>query len=218
MTALLLTAAVVTGLAAGLIVAWLLPRRSRPSRSLPGRALPRRSRGGRGPRGSRGRRRDESGDSDGGTARRILLPFTGTSISRRSLEAAIRLARAEDAIIMPAFLASVPRHLPLGAPLPAQCLQAMPLLEAIEQRAIAAGVRVDARVGRGRSFRDALRQVIADEPVDRIIVSASANPRGGPSAQDLQWLLTKAPTEVLILRPAPEDDRRVSADNVVGHF
>ena len=47
---------------------------------------------------------------------------------------------------MPAFLARVPRTLPLDAPLPAQCLQAMPLLEAIEQRASTQGVAVDARI------------------------------------------------------------------------
>lgn len=150
--------------------------------------------------------------------RRILLPFTGTSISRRSLEAAIRLARAESATIMPAFLANVPRHLPIDAPLPGQCLPAMGLLEAVEQQALAAGVAVDARVGRGRSYRDALQHVLADEPVDRIIVSASANPRSGLTPQDLQWLLAKAPMEVLILRPAPEDDRRVTEAGVTGHF
>ncbi len=44
--------------------------------------------------------------------RRILLPFTGQAISRRAFEAAVRLAKAENAIIMPAFLARVPRQLP----------------------------------------------------------------------------------------------------------
>lgn len=150
--------------------------------------------------------------------RRILLPFTGTSISRRALKAAVRLARAEDATIMPAFLARVPRHLAIDAPLPAQCLRSMPLLEAIEQKAIAAGVPVDARVGRGRSYRDALQQVIDAEPVDRIIVSATTNPRTGLDARDLQWLLEKAPSEVLILRPAADDRRAVTADAVAGHF
>ena len=42
------------------------------------------------------------------TVRRILLPFTGPAISRRAFEAAVRLAKAEDATIMPAFLARVP--------------------------------------------------------------------------------------------------------------
>ena len=50
--------------------------------------------------------------------RRILLPFTGQAISRRAFEAALRLAKAENATIMPAFLARVPRNLPLDAPLP----------------------------------------------------------------------------------------------------
>ena len=71
--------------------------------------------------------------------RRILLPFTGTAISRRSLDAALRLARAENATLVPAFLATVPRHLPLDAAVPAACGCGMPLLEAIEQAAASAG-------------------------------------------------------------------------------
>ncbi|MEN3284362.1 MAG: hypothetical protein V7607_5502, partial [Solirubrobacteraceae bacterium] len=120
--------------------------------------------------------------------RRILVPFTGMSISRRAFDAAIRLARVEDATIMPTYLARVPRHLALDAPLPNQCLQAMPLLEAIEQRAIAQGVRVDARIVRGRTYRDALRRILGAEPVDRVIVSATANGGKGLSADDLEWL------------------------------
>ena len=150
--------------------------------------------------------------------RRILLPLTGMSISRRSLDAAVRLARAEDATIMPAYLARVPRHLALDAPLPNQCLQAMPLLEAIEQRAIAQGVNVDARIVRGRTYRDALRRTLEAEPVDRVIVSATANSRKGLSADDLEWLLEKVPAEVLILRPDPEDHRKLTAEAVKGHF
>jgi hypothetical protein len=150
--------------------------------------------------------------------RRILLPFTGVSISRRALEAAVRLAVAEDATIMPAYLARVPRTLPLDAALPKQCLRAMPLLEAIEQRAAKGGVRVDARVGRGRTYRDALRSVLDAEPVDRVIVSATSHPRTGLDTGDLHWLLEKVPAEVLILRPDPEDHRAVTAEAVSGHF
>jgi nucleotide-binding universal stress UspA family protein len=150
--------------------------------------------------------------------RRIMLPFTGMSISRRAFDAAIRLARVEDATIMPTYLARVPRHLALDAPLPNQCLQAMPLLEAIEQRAIAQGVSVDARIIRGRTYRDALRRTLDSEPVDRVIVSATANSRKGLSADDLEWLLEKVPAEVLILRPDPEDHRKLTAAGVKGHF
>lgn len=150
--------------------------------------------------------------------RRILLPFTGAMISRRAFDAAVRLARVEDATIMPAYLARVPRHLPLDAPLPATCLKAMPLLEAIEQRASAQGVHVDARIGRGRTYRDALRRMLEDETVDRVIVSAGASSKNGLSPDDLEWLLDKVPAEVMILRPDPEDHRAVTADAVSGHF
>ena len=76
---------------------------------------------------------------------RILLPFTGTEISRRALDAALRLARAENATLMPAYLAAVPLRLPLACALPNEAGRAMPMLEAIEQRAASQGVAVDAR-------------------------------------------------------------------------
>jgi nucleotide-binding universal stress UspA family protein len=150
--------------------------------------------------------------------RRILLPFTGTAISRRAFDAAVRLARVEEATIMPTYLARVPRQLALDAPLPAQCLQAMPLLEAIEQRASSQGVAVDTRIIRGRTYRDALQRMLDAEAVDRVIVSATSNGRKGLSADDLEWMLEKVPAEVLILRPDPEDHRKVTGETVAGHF
>ncbi len=149
--------------------------------------------------------------------RRILLPFSGQAISRRAFEAAVRLARAENAIIMPAFLASVPMNLPLETPLPVQCSQGMPLLEAIEQKASAQGIAVDSRVGRGRSARDALRRLIEHEHFDRIIVTADEGP-AGLSYDDLRWLLERVPAEIMILRPAPDDHRQISLEVVGGHF
>ncbi len=150
--------------------------------------------------------------------RRILLPFAGQEISRRAFEAAVRLARAENATLMPALLATVPRTLPLDSPLPAQCSTSMPLLEAIEQRAEAQGVSVDARVSQGRTYRDALRRLLDDESFDRIIVSAGNGDHDGLQADDLGWLLERVPAEVLILRAAPDDNQRISASGVAGRF
>jgi nucleotide-binding universal stress UspA family protein len=179
----------VVALAAGLVGGWFLP-----------------------PNGHNGHTKLPRG------TRRILVPFTGTSISKRAFDAAIRLARVEGATIMPAYLARVPRHLPLDAPLPAQCLSAMPLLEAVEQRAAALDVPVDARIIRGRTYRDALRRLLDEEHVDRVIVSATSNARSGLSSDDLEWLLEKVPAEVLILRPDPADHRALTAGAVAGHF
>jgi hypothetical protein len=145
-----------------------------------------------------------------GRVHRILLPFTGTTISRRALDAALRLAGAENATLVPAYLATVPMSLPLDVPIQRQCETAFPLLEAIEQRAARAQIRVDTRIERGRSYRDALRRILSDERFDRVIISATASEHEGFSSEDIIWLLTRAPAEVLILRPDPDDIRTVS--------
>ena len=58
---------------------------------------------------------------------------------------------------------------------PASARSRIPLLEAIEQRATEAGVPVDARIERGRNQRHALRQTIAHERFDRIVIAAAAH-------------------------------------------
>ncbi|MGH3100358.1 MAG: hypothetical protein ACRDPU_05175, partial [Thermoleophilia bacterium] len=57
---------------------------------------------------------------------RILFPFVGRALSRRALDAALRLARADGASLVPVFLAQVPMRLPIDAPLPRQCGVGMP--------------------------------------------------------------------------------------------
>jgi nucleotide-binding universal stress UspA family protein len=143
----------------------------------------------------------------------ILLPFTGTAISRRAVDAALRLARAEEATLMPAYLAAVPKRLPLDCAIPAEAAKAMPMLEAIEQRATAQGVEVDSRIERGRSYRHALERLLGRESFDRVVVPATADAGADFSGDDLVWLLERAPAEVLILRPGPEDRRFVTGSN-----
>lgn len=143
----------------------------------------------------------------------ILMPFTGTSISRRAVDAALRLAQAEEAMLMPAYLAAVPKRLPLDCSIPAEAAKAMPMLEAIEQRAASQGVAVDSRIERGRSYRHALERLLGRESFDRVVVPATAEVGAGFSGDDLVWLLERAPAEVLILRPGPEDRRYVTARN-----
>jgi hypothetical protein len=152
----------------------------------------------------------------GPPVRHILLPFAGLAISRRAVDAALRLARAENAVLMPAFLARVPMTLPIDAPVPQQCSAAMPVLEAIERRAHARGVQVDARIGRGRSYRDALRRLLASERFDRVVVPAGAMGTPGLTGDDLVWLLDRAPAEVVIVRPDPEDRLTLTGAGVPG--
>ncbi len=135
-------------------------------------------------------------------AHRILFPFVGGALSQPVLDATLRLARAEEATLVPAYLARVPLHLPLGAPLSRECTEAMPLLEAIEHRASRTGVAVDARIERGRTYRHALRLLLAHEPRERVVVAADTTGTDGFDAADIAWLLEHAAGEILVLRPA----------------
>lgn len=154
----------------------------------------------------------------GADSRRILLPFSGEALSTRALDAAIRLALAEGATLMPAYLATVPLALPLEAAMPRQAGLALPVLEAVEQRASRKGIMTDCRVSRGRTRRDALRRLVAEEDVDRIIVAARRDGDPGFTQDDIAWLLESAPAEVLVLRPGPDDHRVVTAKAVRGYF
>ena len=148
--------------------------------------------------------RHRRGEEEHAPSRRILFPFVGTQLSLSALDAALRIARVENATLVPAYLAPVPMSMPLGAPIPRACGQAFELLEAIEQRADAVGVPVDGRIGPGRTARHALRELLAAERYDRIVVAAETARTDGLSAVDVAWLLEHAPGEVAVLRPADE--------------
>jgi Universal stress protein family len=156
---------------------------------------------------SRGRRAPVQATS----SRRILFPFVAGALSQRALDAALRLAKVEGATLVPVFLARVSLDLPLESALPRQCSMAMPLLEAVEQRATEAGIAVDSRIVRGRNRRHALRQAIAEESFDRIVIAASAQGSPGFDPDDVAWLLENAPGEIVVLRPSAEDQSVDSA-------
>lgn len=145
------------------------------------------------------------------TSDRILFPFTARALSRPALDAALRLASAEHATLVPVFLANVPLQLPLDTPLPRQCSMAVPLLEAIEQRAARYGVPVDARIERGRDRRHALRETVEHETYDRVVIAASAHESDGFHSEDVTWLLDHAPGEVVVLRPTRDETIGVPA-------
>ena len=123
-------------------------------------------------------------------------------MSRRALDSALRLARAEHATLVPAYLAVVPLRLDLRAPLTLECAGALPLLDAVEQRAHRFEVPVDTRIERGRSARDALQRLLAEERFDRIVLPAASHAEVGFSPADVAWILGHVDGEVLVFRAA----------------
>jgi hypothetical protein len=134
-------------------------------------------------------------------ARRILFPFVGETVSQSALDASLRLARAEHATLVPAYIATIPLQRKLDAPIPDDCAAAMPLLEVIERRAARLSVPVDARIETGRTARHALRRLAGTESFDRIVIPASDS-RNGFSAEDIAWLLEHVDGEIVVLRAA----------------
>jgi hypothetical protein len=134
-------------------------------------------------------------------ARRILVPFEG-QLDQRVLDAAIRIARAEEAVLVPAYLLIVPLRYAEDSPLHDQVELAMPLLEAVELAALRAGVPVDARIEKGRTLTHALKRLWEVEPFDRIVAPAPVEGSPGFTEKELAWLLTHAPTETVVLKPA----------------
>jgi hypothetical protein len=135
--------------------------------------------------------------------RRIAFPFTGDGLSEPTLAAALRLARVEGATLMPVYLALVPMRLSADVPLRSECDLALPMLDAIEQRAARAEVPVDSRIERGRTVRHALRELIAHESFERMVVAAGADSSGeGFTPEAVAWLLTNVPGEVIVMRSA----------------
>jgi hypothetical protein len=136
-------------------------------------------------------------------ARRIAFPFTGEGLSEPTLAAALRLARAEGATLMPVYLVLVPMRLSADVPLREECDTALSMLEAIERRAARAEVPVDSRIERGRTLRHALRELIAHESFERMVVAAGADSSGaGFTPEAVAWLLANVPGEVVVLRSA----------------
>jgi nucleotide-binding universal stress UspA family protein len=137
--------------------------------------------------------------------RRILIPFTSGELDPGVLDAALRIAQAEEAILVPAYLIVVPMKFSLEAPLKSEVEVAMPFLEAVELASLRASVPVDARIERGRTPSEALERLWEVEAFDRVVVPAPRPGHPGLSDKDITWLLEHAPCETLILRPAPRN-------------
>lgn len=141
---------------------------------------------------------------------RILVPFTGGTLDPTVLDAAIRLAQAEHATLVPAYLLLVPLRYAEDSPLREEVAVALPLLEAVEHAALRAGVPVDARVEKGRSPTHALQRLWHEEHFDRIVAPAPNGRGGGFTAKDVTWILAHAPSETIVLKPSPNGGVGVS--------
>jgi hypothetical protein len=82
------------------------------------------------------------------------------------------------------------------------------LLEAVEQRALRAGVPVDSRIVRGRTGQHALQTLTECEKYYRMLLPAASGTEDGLDAPAIAWALDHAPGEIIVLRPGSEAPAR----------
>lgn len=142
--------------------------------------------------------------AEGFGAHRILFPFDERTLSMSALDTTLRIAAAERATLVPTYLAVVPMRVSLDAALPRQVEIALPLLDRIEERATRRGVPVDSIIEPGRSYRHALKRSL-DRGLPHRVVVAAASPAGhGFRSDDVAWMLDHTPSELLVLKAAPD--------------
>jgi len=134
---------------------------------------------------------------------RILVPFTGGTLDQTVLAAAIRIAQAQEATLVPAYLLRVPFQYSEDSPFASEVEVALPLLEAVEHAALRGGVPVDARIEKGRTPTHALRRLWEVEHFDWIVAPASSTGGGGFTTKEVAWILDHSPSETVLLKPAP---------------
>ena len=126
-----------------------------------------------GPRGRLAYRSRRRGACERREAARILVPFTGGSLDPTVLDAAIRIARAEDAVLVPAYLLVVPLEFPLDSPVSSE-VAGDAAARGGRARGARAGIPVDARIEKGRTPTHALERLWDVEHFDRIVAPAPA--------------------------------------------
>ena len=144
------------------------------------------------------------------SARRILFPVAERGLSARALEAALRLAKAERATLVPTFIAIIPAHLSLDVALTREPRIAT-LPAAVEQRAADFGVPW-IRESTARD-RHALRRTVARECFNKIVIAASANGSPGFDTDDVAWLLDHVVGEIVVLRLTNDEQLRPPTDD-----
>jgi hypothetical protein len=149
-------------------------------------------------RAERARRRPEGSSSSqvDPRTRRILFPIGRTGMSERALDVALRIAHRRRATLVPAYLAVVPLELPLDTAPSRDRTIATPMLEEIEQKGRRDGVSIDPRIEVGRTYRHALERLYKTDRFDRTVADAGV----GALTSDIDWLLERAPGEVVVLR------------------
>jgi nucleotide-binding universal stress UspA family protein len=138
---------------------------------------------------------------------RILVPVSETRDCDEAMAIACRLAADRGATVTVLTAIEVPPGLPLEAQMPDDEAEARGVVG--EARAIAElyGVRVEARVVRGRAAGEAIVAAATERGAELVVLGAPRKRRASPRApvfgRTVAFVLAQAPCRVMVAAPPP---------------
>lgn len=131
---------------------------------------------------------------------RILVPTLGGVVSDRMVSLACKLAKPSDGEVEVLYVVEVPLSLPHTAELPAEMAKAAEALTEAELVGRTHGVRVRARVEKGRFAGKVICDVAAGVGADLIILGSPQSRRHGEWGRTVEYVFRNAPCDVIIER------------------
>ena len=128
--------------------------------------------------------------------------------SERGVELACRLGAEQTAEIVLAYVLEVPRTLPLGAEMPREEEKAQEALARAESIVKLRGLTAICKLERAREAAEEIIRAAKEYDVDMIVmgVRPRINPAHAVLGRTPDILLRRAPCEVIIDRPQPEQN------------
>jgi hypothetical protein len=134
------------------------------------------------------------------SARRVLVATEGERLPATALAHADDLAGAGGALVLTSVLV-VPHAQPLEASLDRSVAAACEMLDGAERTMARSAADFDTRLVRARSFAEGVLETLAAERFDLVLVEKGRGAAPDGAAGQINALLEKAPTVVMLVRP-----------------
>jgi nucleotide-binding universal stress UspA family protein len=147
-----------------------------------------------------------------GRANLVLVPVQGTALSDRLVALGSQMAKARQARIEVIYVIEVPLTLPLDAKMPGGEARAQDVFERAQRIADRYGIHVETKVVNAREAGMAIIEEAVSSAADIILMGdVPRRPGGTRFGTTTTYVFARAPSEVIIDRPALEELEQVRA-------
>jgi nucleotide-binding universal stress UspA family protein len=147
-----------------------------------------------------------------GRANLVLVPVQGTALSDRMVALGCQMAKARQARIEVIYVIEVPLTLPLDAKMPGAEATAKDVFDRAQCIADRFGMHLETKVVNGREAGVAIIEEAVTSAADIILMGdVPRRPGGTRFGRTTTYVFARAPSEVIIDRPALEELNQVRA-------